>query len=187
MTRPATMLRFWLMFIAGLVCLILPVEAEIAEPDGYRLDDYRAETPSTLLGASVIDARELRDLMLHDAVVVIDVLPQPPRPPELPATTFWHAPARRNIPGSIWLANVGYGNLSDEMDGHFRDVLGKMALGNMARKFVFYCDAECWMSWNAAKRALEYGYRNVYWFPGGVQAWIEAGYPTMLNAAIPVK
>jgi rhodanese-related sulfurtransferase len=43
------------------------------------------------------------------------------------------------------------------------------------------------MSWNAAKRAVEYGYTAVYWFPGGMQDWTAAGYPTLLNAPIPVK
>jgi hypothetical protein len=28
--------------------------AEITEPEGYRLEDYRAPTPATLRGASVI-------------------------------------------------------------------------------------------------------------------------------------
>jgi len=33
------------------------------------------------------------------------------------------------------------------------------------------------MSWNAAKRALAYGYRNVAWFPDGSDGWQEAGLP----------
>jgi PQQ-dependent catabolism-associated CXXCW motif protein len=125
--------------------------------------------------------------MLQGAVVAVDVLPQPQRPPELPATTYWHPPARRDIPGSVWLANVGYGALSDEMNQYFQDALDNISLGDRARKLAFYCEAQCWMSWNAAKRALGYGYRSVYWFPGGVQEWRAAGYPTMLNAAIPLK
>jgi rhodanese-related sulfurtransferase len=32
------------------------------------------------------------------------------------------------------------------------------------------------MSWNAAKRAInELGYRQVYWYPEGVQGWAKAG------------
>jgi rhodanese-related sulfurtransferase len=33
------------------------------------------------------------------------------------------------------------------------------------------------MSWNAAKRALEYGYTNVMWFRDGTDGWQELGYP----------
>ena len=33
------------------------------------------------------------------------------------------------------------------------------------------------MSWNAAKRALAAGYRNVMWFRDGTDGWQELGYP----------
>ena len=33
------------------------------------------------------------------------------------------------------------------------------------------------MSWNAAKRALTYGYSQVYWFPEGTDGWDAAGLP----------
>jgi PQQ-dependent catabolism-associated CXXCW motif protein len=161
--------------------------AEVPEPSDYRQDEYRADVPATLKGATVVDARQVHAMMAGEAVVVIDVLPQPPRPAALPATTLWHPPARHDIPGSIWLANVGFGGLSAEMDRYFRTALEAVSLGRKDRKLVFYCEAKCWMSWNAAKRALEYGYTSVYWFPGGMQDWTAAGYPTLLNAPIPVK
>jgi PQQ-dependent catabolism-associated CXXCW motif protein len=172
--------------ILGLA-LAIPAVAEVPEPSDYRQDNYRAELPATLKGATVIGAEQLHEMMSREAVVVIDVLPQPPRPENLPATTLWHPPARHNIPGSIWLANVGFGGLSAEMDAYFRQALASVTFGQKDRKLVIYCEAECWMSWNAAKRALEYGYKAVYWFPGGMQDWIAAGYPTLLSAPIPVK
>jgi PQQ-dependent catabolism-associated CXXCW motif protein len=176
---------------ARLVILALslagPACAEVPEPSGYRQDDYRAEVPATLQGAKVVHAEEVHAMMAREAVVVIDVMPQPPRPAGLPATTLWNPPARRDIPGSIWIANVGFGGLSAEMDGYFRKALEAVSFGQKERKLIFYCEASCWMSWNAAKRALEYGYTSVYWFPGGIQAWTEAGYPTLLNAPLPVK
>jgi PQQ-dependent catabolism-associated CXXCW motif protein len=159
----------------------------VAEPAGYRLDDYRAPTPATLKGAVVIDASTLRHLMLTKPLVVIDVLPQPPRPANLPSTTLWHPPTRLDIPGSFWLANTGYGQLSPEMDNYFRKTLAGLTLGDPARPLAFYCEARCWMSWNAAKRALSYGYKHVYWFPGGMQGWQGTGYPTLSNIPLPLK
>jgi len=164
-----------------------PAVAEVPEPNDYRQDNYRGDVPATLKGATVVDAKQVHEMMAEEAVVVIDVLPQPPRPAELPATTLWHPPARHDIPGSIWLANVGFGGLSAEMDAYFRHALEGVSLGQKDRKLVFYCEAKCWMSWNAAKRAVEYGYTAVYWFPDGMQGWTEAGYPTLLNAPVPVK
>jgi PQQ-dependent catabolism-associated CXXCW motif protein len=73
------------------------------------------------------------------------------------------------------------------MDRYFRTALEAVSLGRKDRKLVFYCEAKCWMSWNAAKRAVAYGYTAVYWFPGGMQAWTEAGYPTLLNSPVPAK
>lgn len=174
------------LLILGLA-LAGPAFAEVPEPADYRQGDYKADVPATLKGATVIDAKQVRAMMLEGAVVVIDVLPQPPRPAELPATTLWHPPARHDIPGSIWLANVGFGGLSAEMDAYFKQALEGVSFGQKDRKLVFYCEAKCWMSWNAAKRAVEYGYTAVYWFPGGMQDWTAAGYPTLLNAPVPVK
>jgi PQQ-dependent catabolism-associated CXXCW motif protein len=40
---------------------------------------------------------------------------------------------------------------------------------------VVYCQADCWMSWNAAKRILAYGYSDVAWYPEGTDGWERAG------------
>ena len=40
---------------------------------------------------------------------------------------------------------------------------------------VIYCLADCWMSWNAAKRILAYGYSNVAWYPEGTDGWERTG------------
>jgi len=34
------------------------------------------------------------------------------------------------------------------------------------------------MSWNAAKRALGFGYETVYWLPEGTDGWALWDYPT---------
>jgi PQQ-dependent catabolism-associated CXXCW motif protein len=44
---------------------------------------------------------------------------------------------------------------------------------------VFYCQADCWMSWNAAKRALSLGYSNVAWYPEGTDGWTFYNLPTL--------
>lgn len=37
---------------------------------------------------------------------------------------------------------------------------------------VFHCQStQCWMSYNAALRAIHMGYTQVYWYRGGVEAW----------------
>ena len=40
-----------------------------------------------------------------------------------------------------------------------------------------YCQEDCWMSWNAAKRVLSYGYSNVAWYREGTDGWERANLP----------
>ena len=44
---------------------------------------------------------------------------------------------------------------------------------------VFFClSAKCWLSHNAALRAIALGYENVHWYRGGIKAWKKARLPT---------
>ena len=54
------------------------------------------------------------------AGVFIDVLPRPPKPPNLPAGTVWRDKPRLNIPGSVWLPDTGYGKLAAATEDYFR-------------------------------------------------------------------
>ena len=183
MPRPP--LRLAALLVLGFAAA--PAAAQVAAPDGYRMDDYKSPTPATLRGAAVVDAAAVEQLVRGGPAVLIDVLPQPPRPDKLPPGTLWRPPERRDIPGSVWLANTGFGALSPEMEAYFRDTLAALTLGDRARPLVFYCEAQCWMSWNAAKRAVAEGYTAVHWFPGGMQDWTARGLPTWPNTPLPVK
>jgi PQQ-dependent catabolism-associated CXXCW motif protein len=50
---------------------------------------------------------------------------------------------------------------------------------------VFFCLKDCWMSWNAGKRALSLGYTNVIWFPEGTDAWQQAGFDLVKATPVP--
>ena len=151
--------------------------AEVVEPDSYRLENYRSPTPATLRGARVIGTDEAEAVWRNHSAAFVDVLPRPPRPRDLPAGTLWHDKPRANIPDSIWLPDTGYGALAPGMAGYFAKGLDKATDGDHARMLVFYCLADCWMSWNAAKRALELGYSDVAWYPEGTDGWLIAGLP----------
>jgi PQQ-dependent catabolism-associated CXXCW motif protein len=155
-----------------------------AEPEGYRMDAYRAATPATLAGATTVSTVEVRDLQRSGDVLFVDVLPRPPKPANLPEDIVWRTPKRFNIPGSVWLANVGYGALNPRMDAYFRSNLERLTGGNFGHPILFYCLADCWMSWNAAKRALAYGYTRIFWYPDGTNGWAADSLP--LEEAEPV-
>lgn len=157
------------------------------EPPGYRMDAYRAPTPATLSGGTVLTTEAAHDLWLAKVARFIDVLPRPPKPKNLPEGTLWRDKRRDNIPGSVWLANVGFGALSPEVEAYFRDNLERITGGDKAAPIVIYCLADCWMSWNAAKRAVALGYRRVYWFPEGTDGWLERGWPVEESTPAPME
>lgn len=155
----------------------------VEEPADYRMDDYRAPVPETLAGGRVVDTAGAADLWRRGAVF-IDVLPKPPRP-KLPPGTIFRQPPREHIPGSIWLPDVGYGEIPPEMTAYFRANLAAAVDGDTSRTVVFYCLADCWMSWNAAKRALEWGYSEVVWYPDGTDGWTFEGLPVADGEPVP--
>ena len=149
----------------------------VAEPDGYRTEDYRAPVPDTLAGARVISTSEAAEIWRAKNGIFIDVLPRPPKPPNLPAGTVWRDKPRYNIPGSIWLPDTGYGQLAQTTENYLRQGLVHASRGDRTALIVIYCQADCWMSWNAAKRTLSYGYSNVAWYPDGTDGWQQANLP----------
>ena len=150
----------------------------VREPEGYRTEDYRAPVPQTLAGGRVLTTAEAEAIWRAKSGVFIDVLPRPPRPPNLPAGTLWRDKPRLNIPGSIWLPDTGYGELAQATESYLRHGVDRASGGNRAALLVVYCQADCWMSWNAAKRILSYGYSNVAWYPDGTDGWERAKLPT---------
>lgn len=149
----------------------------VAEPQAYRTEEYRAPVPATLKGARVLTTAEAEAIWRSKTAVFIDAMPRPPKPANLPAGTVWRDRPRSNIPGSIWLVDTGYGSLAASTENYFKQGLVHVTGGDPAKSLLFYCQANCWMSWNAAKRALSYGYRNVAWYPDGTDGWQAAGLP----------
>jgi len=150
--------------------------AEVRQPDGYRMEFYDAEVPIALDGAGTITAVELKDLRAGEGAVVVDVIPEHRRPEILPENQIWFPVDHKGVPGAIWLPDTGYGVLSDTTEKYFKHHLSSATGDNKDHHVVFYCRTDCWMSWNAAKRALAYGYTNVHWFRNGIDDWVFEGY-----------
>lgn len=163
--------------------------AMLFAPDGYRIGDFRSPVPESVPGGRTVSTAEVKDLIesAETAPVLIDVLPRAPRPQQLSPTALWLPPERYNIPGTEWLPNVGYGRLSESLDGYFRRHLQRLTGGDMARPVILYCQADCWMSWNAARRAAQYGYSNVIWYPDGTDGWADAQLPMALSTPVPMN
>jgi PQQ-dependent catabolism-associated CXXCW motif protein len=168
----AFVLSFWLIAFA----VSAFSQNGIPELTGYRMQDYRGPTPTSLQGARVITTREAEELWKGGAAFV-DVLPHPPRPANLPPGMIWHEKPHMDIPGSIWLPDTGYGALASSTERYLHDGLTRITQGDQSRWLVVYCQKDCWMSWNAAKRALTMGYKNIAWYPDGTDGWQASGLP----------
>ena len=117
-------------------------------------------TPNQIPGGQVISTKGLLPLIQGTSgvpVVVLDVLGNPQM--QLP----------RAVP-AVFAAQPG--NFNDATQQQFGQLLMQLTQGNKQIPIVTYCQGpQCWMSYNAALRAIGLGYRNVLWYRGGLEAW----------------
>ena len=159
---------------AALMLFAFAAQAQVPEPADFRGEPYRAPVPATLAGAQAASPAEA--VVLHQqGAAFIDVLPRQKRPANLPEGTIWNAPPHLTIPGALWLHDTGYQRISPEEEARLADGLAKASRGDKTARLVIFCKTDCWMSWNAAKRAVALGYSGVIWFPEGVEGWEAQG------------
>jgi PQQ-dependent catabolism-associated CXXCW motif protein len=149
------------------------------EPQGYWSGPINSPVPVTIAGGKVIhDAHELQALIKRGGTVVVDVSNAPRRPDNMAPGAPWLPLPHPAIPGSLWIPGVGLGEIPSTVDAFFGERLASATGGDLTRRVVIYCHETCWLSWNAARRAIHYGYRNVYWFRDGIEGWRAAGLAT---------
>ncbi len=109
-------------------------------------------TPESVPGATTVDAVQAKALFDDEAAFV-----------DLRKENMWNS---GRIPGAIWL--------------DFKKAFSKKALEDEVgkdEKVVFYCSGvHCPRSAKACKKALAWGYTQVYYFRGGFPEWKTAGY-----------
>lgn len=168
----------WLGLLAAALFATSAIAEEAPEPDGYWTGPINGPVPATLSGGKVIHADELSAMLDAEQVVLIDVSNSPKRPEGMSSDAPWIPVAHEAIPGSIWMPDVGLGSLPDNLDEYFLSQLTDETGEDYDYPIVIYCHESCWLSWNAAKRAINHGFRNVHWFPEGIEGWKAAGYET---------
>lgn len=121
-------------------------------------------TPASIPGGQVITTKGLVALVQgrQAPYMLFDVLGGP-----------------QTLPGAIpavFLAQPG--SFNDQISQQFGQMLQQAAGGRKDVPLIFYClSTQCWMSYNAALRAINLGYTNVLWYRGGIEAWQQAGLP----------
>jgi rhodanese-related sulfurtransferase len=123
-----------------------------------------AETPTSLQGATVVDAPKAKSLM-ESGAQMLDV-----RVANEYAEA--HIKGAKSVPYKEKSAKaVDFDAKADSFD------LAKLP-GNKAGALVFSCNGpECWKSYKASVTAIKAGYTKVYWFRGGFPEWKSKGFP----------
>ncbi|MBI3041659.1 MAG: sulfurtransferase [Betaproteobacteria bacterium] len=153
--------------------------AQGAKPGGYanetrdwgvpptvqlRTVGYHAPTPLKIPGGTVVTTQALKVLLeAEPRPYLIDVL---------------GGGIHRTLAGAFWMIGAGAGDMNRDEEKRFASAVAAFAGGDKNRPMVFFCvNAECWLSYNAALRAIALGYTNVMWYRGGVAAWRTAELP----------
>ena len=161
--------------------------SDVAAPDGYRMEHYRAPVPAEVPGAATVTLEEAEALHRSGTVLFIDVM-KVPRAESAGIEGKWLvAKPHVAIKGSTWLPEVGEGVLKPEIEHYFRLNLERLTRGDATTPLLFYCVTDCWMSWNAAKRALSWGYRRIYWYRDGIEVWQQFDLPTETVDPVPLS
>ena len=125
-----------------------------------RVAEWGTFTPVALAGATVVDAAVVKRLQAQGAVLV-DTRTQ---------AEF----DQRHIDGARWVPYVEKSLKDVVYDTKADDFAGLSAL-DKGKPTVFLCNgAECWKSYKASRAALAAGFKQVYWFRGGMPEWLKA-------------
>ena len=167
------------------LCLLTPITIACAElehtKEPYRGLPYHAPTTLTPpVGVRRIMPDEINAYLKQQAnPILIDVYGAIFREESLDFDGAWLVSTpHRSIPGSTWLPNVGKQSLIPIVEDYFRLHLKRLTNDDPTKMIVIFCVEDCWMAWNAAKRAAEWGYTDVAWFREGVDAWNDRGWKT---------
>jgi len=159
--------------------LDLPLPNGVDAETGYRMGRYRGPVPQTNPGTEVVNTARALELHTSGEVVFIDVFP----PRGLGANpmdgTWMTNESHDSIENATWLPEVGRGFVEQEHIDYFQRNLELLTKDNKQTPLLFFCTADCWQSWNAARRALLWGYENIFWYPEGTDGWAEEGHPVV--------
>ena len=114
--------------------------------------DWRS--PSQIEGTEIVTADQAKKLF-DEGVIFIDVRND----------SDWDA---GRVPGAVHLF----------VKRDLNEAAMLRVLGDKSEKVVIYCNGEkCKLSTDAARKAVHWGFKKVYWFRLGFPSWQTAGYP----------
>jgi rhodanese-related sulfurtransferase len=121
--------------------------------------DDKPTAPPSIPGAVTVTAEEVIKLILSNPeIVLIDSRKK---------TEY----LKGHIEGSINLLNTGL--TIDDLE---------LITSDKSSAIVFYCNGpRCLRSSDSVKKALSWGYSNIFWFRGGWKEWVDKKFPIIMG------
>ena len=122
------------------------------------------QTPADIPGAKIVSAEQVKR-MLDRGVPVVD-------------TRVGNEFAESHIRGAINVPYKEHSRKARDFDATQDSFDFAKLPADKGKPIVFYCNSgDCWKSYKATTVALRAGYRDVYWFRGGLPEWKKMGLP----------
>lgn len=126
---------------------------------------WAVDTPSTLAGATVVNAERAKALVgaggkMYDVRVATEYVEE-------------------HIPGAVSVPYKENSKKEATFDASVDKFKIEDLIADKNANVIFQCNgADCWKSYKASFLAVKSGYKNVFWFRGGVPEWKSKAFPT---------
>lgn len=150
-------------------------EPALFDADGYRVARYR--TPIH------IDPRPASHLALSAALILmpgrdalfVDVMPVESGVRDAASGRWTLTGEHLTIPGAVWHPDTGRTPVDTLLWRALEETIQRARRKRPSLPVIVFCRADCWMSWNAARRLAAGGIENVWWLAEGTDGWSAAG------------
>jgi TolB-like protein/tetratricopeptide (TPR) repeat protein len=127
--------------------------------------DPVGQTPLSCPGAMTIHTPELVRLLHKCSPVLIDV-----------ALGSWG----KSLPGAVGLQGTGHGaEFSERVQNRLAHKIIDLTKNDLAAPVVVFCrNSERFTAYNLVLRLISLGCTNIYWYRGGIEAWLSNNLPS---------
>lgn len=145
------------------------------DAEGYRIARFRAPVDRDPSPARHMSAGTALRLVPGRDALFVDVLPVDGGWRD-PASGAWaQASPHVSIPGAIWHPETGRTPTDPRLWAALRKAISRARQTREDLPVVVFCRADCWMSWNVARRLAREGVTQVFWYEEGIEGWRGAG------------